>query len=298
MNIASYKSLVVLAPGRDKQTETKHTMLLPIGSTGKIVLQGGPQPRPDRQVHHTKHIQVEDATVAKVTEHTIETDSKDYIDEHNYDVTCLKEGITEVAFNIGNTKTDSVKTALEEKLIDVECAMPQKLMFKYNHVDEDSKIVFNQKANKIMAHKDKDVKLTFTVKDQKGKTFTNVDSLKIETKVSDDSILVPETAHAVIPDTKITQHSHIPAKPETVLKVKGNTGGVDIKFKLAGYNDEVLAKAGVTNPPALPKVIDEEDMEDMDYEDEEAFSMHGHALMDELELHLASSEDIEKVPTP
>jgi len=61
---------------------------------------------------------------------------------------------------------------------------------------------------------------------------------------------------------------------------------------------KVLAKAGVTNPPALPKVIDEEDMEDMDYEDEEAFSMHGHALMDELEIHLASSEEIEKVPTP
>ena len=35
---------------------------------------------------------------------------------------------------------------------------------------------------------------------------------------------------------------------ETVLKVKGNTGGVDIKFKLAGYNEDVLAKAGVTNP--------------------------------------------------
>jgi len=83
-----------------------------------------------------------------------------------------------------------------------------------------------------------------------------------------------------------------------VLKVKGNKGDVEIKFKLAGYNEEVLAKAGVTNPPALPKVIDEEDMEDMDYEDEEAFSMHGHALMDELELHLASGEDIEKVPTP
>ena len=46
--------------------------------------------------------------------------------------------------------------------------------------------------------------------------------------------------------------------------------------------------------PALPKVIDDD--EDMDYEDEEDFSMHGHALIDELELHLASGEDIEKMP--
>ena len=42
------------------------------------------------------------------TEHKIEHDSTtDYIDEHIYDVTCLAEGTTEVAFNIGNSKTGS-----------------------------------------------------------------------------------------------------------------------------------------------------------------------------------------------
>ena len=92
-------------------------------------------------------------------------------------------------------------------------------MFKYNHVDEDSKIVFNQKAHKIMANKDKDVKLTFTLKDKKGKTFTNVDSLKIQTKVSDDSLLEPETTHAVIPNTKITQYAHIPSKRKDLFTV-------------------------------------------------------------------------------
>ena len=35
---------------------------------------------------------------------------------------------------------------------------------------------------------------------------------------------------------------------EHVLKVKGSKGDVDVKFKLAGYNEEVLAKAGITNP--------------------------------------------------
>ena len=53
-------------------------------------------------------VQVEDATIAKVTEQKIVTESTDYIDEHIYDVTCLAEGKTEVAFNIGNSKSDSV----------------------------------------------------------------------------------------------------------------------------------------------------------------------------------------------
>lgn len=45
--------------------------------------------------------------------------------------------------------------------------------------------------------------------------------------------------------------------------------------------------------PALPKVIDEDD-EDMDYEDEEMFANHGHSLMDEIDLHMTSNEEIAK----
>jgi len=295
LNVASYRALGVVHPNKEK-TETRHTMLLPIGSTGKIIFQGGPQPWPQKQVAHSKHIQVEDATIAKITEQKIEHDSTtDYIDEHIYDVTCLAEGTTEVAFNIGNSKTGSEhKTAAEEKLVDIECGMPAKLMFKYNHVDEESKIVVNRKTNRVVANKDKDLKLTFTLKDKKGKTFTSVDSLNIETKVSDDSLLTPETTYAINPTIKVSSFGSVSTRPEHVLKVKGSKGDVDVKFKLAGYNEEVLAKAGITNPPALPKVIDDD--EDMDYEDEEDFSMHGHALIDELELHLASGEDIEKMP--
>ena len=37
-----------------------------------------------------------------------------------------------------------------------------------------------------------------------------------------------------------------------------------------------------------------DDDEDMDYEDEEAFELHGHSLMDELELHLTSADEIAK----
>ena len=165
------------------------------------------------------------------------------------------------------------KTAAEEKLVDIECGMPAKLMFKYNHVDEESKIVVNRKTNRVVANKDKDLKLTFTLKDKKGKTFTSVDSLNIETKVSDDSLLTPETTYATNPTIKVSSfgsvstrrkcnlifskitkvsflsiNSFVNISAEHVLKVKGSKGDVDVKFKLAGYNEEVLAKAGITNP--------------------------------------------------
>ena len=85
-------------------------------------------------------------------------------------------------------------------------------MFKYNHVDEESKIVVDRKTNRVMANKDKDLKLTFTIKDKNGKTFTNVDSLNIETKVSDESLLAPQTTHAVIPEVKLTKYANVPGR--------------------------------------------------------------------------------------
>merc|ERR1719468_589139 len=187
---------------------------------------------------------------------------------------------------IGNSKSDDeLKTAHEEKIIEVECGMPSKLSFKYSHVDDSAQIAVKQKSNKVLANKDKDLKITFTLKDKEGKTFTNTDSLNIETQVSDESILTPEGSYAKIDDIELTPLAKISGKPQHILKSKGKEGSVDIKVKLAGYNQEVLDKAGIKNPPALPKIMDD---------DEEAFELHGHSLMDELELHLTSADEIAK----
>jgi hypothetical protein len=40
-------------------------------------------------------------------------------------------------------------------------------------------------------------------------------------------------------------------------------------------------------------VIDDD--EDRDYEDEEEFANHGHGLLDEVELHMTTEEEIVKV---
>ena len=77
--------------------------------------------------------------------------------------------------------------------------MPFKLAAKYEHIDETSKLVHSPKRNRVLANKDKDLKLTFTIKDKQGRTFTSVDSLKVETKVSDDSVISLKTPYATTP---------------------------------------------------------------------------------------------------
>ena len=71
---------------------------------------------------------------------------------------------------------------------------------------------FNIDFSKVMAHQDKDLKLTFTLKDKEGKTFTNVDSLNIETKVSDDSLLSLVNPKYTIPMVELTPLAKVAGK--------------------------------------------------------------------------------------
>ena len=50
-------------------------------------------------------VQVEDGRIAKVVEQKIPHEPSDYIDEHIFDVICLAEGKTEVAFLVGNSQS-------------------------------------------------------------------------------------------------------------------------------------------------------------------------------------------------
>merc|ERR1711879_576600 len=215
---------------------------------------------------HFKQIEITDNKVAKVT-HQGETNHKDgaYKEDHVYDVTCLKEGETEVTFLIGNSRTKTQEdTVVEQKTMVIKCAMPSKLTFKYEAADE-SKLSHHPKFNRVLANKDKALKLTYTLKDKTGATFHNTDSLNIEAKVSDDSIIEPESNFAKFPEIEVSELVKLPGKPIHILRAKGKDGPVDLKVKLAGYNQAVLDLHGITDAPALPKVIDDD--EDMDYED-------------------------------
>jgi len=291
--ITVFSPLEVVHPVKDKQ-EAKPSLLLPIGSSSKLVLTGGPRPWHGMPTAHFKQIEIADNKVAKVT-HQGETNHEDgaYKEEHVYDVTCLKEGETEVTFLIGNSRTKTQEdTVVEQKPIIVKCAMPSKLTFKYEAADE-SKLSHHPKFNRVLANKNKALKLTYTLKDKTGATFHNTDSLNIEAKVSDDSIIEPEATFAKFPEIEVSKLVKLPGKPIHILKAKGKDGPVDLKVKLAGYNQAVLDFHGIKDAPALPKVIDDD--EDMDYEDEEEFMDHGHSLLDELELQLTSQEEMNKV---
>ena len=116
-----------------------------------------------------------------------------------------------------NVKSLLRRVSSEEKTIPVECGMPSKLTFKYAHVEEGTNFVHSAKHGKVLGNKDKDLALTFTLKDKDGRTFTNVDSLKIETKLSDETVLELQTAYPTIPQVELSQFAKINTKRKRKL---------------------------------------------------------------------------------
>ena len=64
----------------------------------------------------------------------------------------------------------------------------------------------------MLANKNKALKLTYTLKDKTGATFHNTDSLNIEAKVSDDSIIEPEATFAKFPEIEVSKLVKLPGK--------------------------------------------------------------------------------------
>ena len=64
----------------------------------------------------------------------------------------------------------------------------------------------------MLANKNKALKLTYTLKDKTGATFHNTDSLNIEAKVSDDSIIEPEANFAKFPEIEVSKLVKLPGK--------------------------------------------------------------------------------------
>ena len=148
-----------------------------------------------------------------------------------------------------------------------------------------TEINLNKSVFQVLANKNKDLKLTYTLKDKTGATFSSVDSLNIEAKVDDDSVLKPETQYASVPEVEFTKLAKVPGKGSQscqithscihkrisklvsnfiinsliklyftathILKAKGKEGPVDLKVKLAGYNQAVLDKHGIKDAVSI-----------------------------------------------
>ena len=118
------------------------------------------------------------------------------------------------------------------------------------------------------------------------------------TQLSDEALIDSAKTKTgfLIPKTQFQDYENIklPGKPYQTLVPAGKEGTLDISLRLSGYNDELLKKNEITNPPSLPKVSEDEDY---DEEDEEEYIEHNHDLIQHLTIKLVSPQQIKGINT-
>merc|ERR1712110_206342 len=143
-----------------------------------------------------------------------------------------------------------------------------------------------------MGDNTKDAKVFITVKDEKGNTFDNIQSLKFERKFSTEQLIDKSktSSSTIVPTLPFNDIAtvQLPGKPYYTIVPSGEEGTLEVNVKLSGYDDNELKNNNIENPPTLPKVVDYE--EDYDDEDEEEYVEHNHDLSKSLTLRLVSPE--------
>jgi len=295
-----YNKLEGIYPEKRKtdSTNTIRRVFLPVGSSMDVAFRGGPYPRFGQPLDHFMKV-IDDApeTIRAVRNEEacgkVDSEAQTWDDLNVVTVTCLKEGIGMFALMVGNYIREESKDAKPIRShieTEVVCSIPHKISLLASGAQDN---VAKHPKNGFMSVNNKDVDVLITVKNKDGQTFDTIESLTFDVKVDDEELLDVKKHGFVIP-TKLFKTISIPdGKPYQTLKPKGKDGTVEVSIKLKGYNEDVLAKNEVKNPPALPKVLDEEEMDEEEEPIDEA--NYSTTLIDYVSVNLVSMQEIEKI---
>jgi len=298
-HIATYENLEPLHPSPVGSSHSTPQLVLPVGSSRKIVFKGGPHPWVGKPSFFFTDAESEDEDIVRAT-----LIPKTPSPHTAADVTCLKLGSTKVEIAVGNKPSaTNKKPGFQRRSVEVHCSVPAKI----SKIDiftvggggvQIKKPIANPKTGRIMVYSYRDFKLITTVKDKEGRTFDNTSSLEFRYTFSDDSML-KQGKPPVVTSFPISEvpSIHLPTKQTQMIYPGGIKGNVDVQVAITGYNAKTLESVGVDMPPALPSPPTAfDDMEDYDYDDDgELIVNNDQGIAEEISLTLETDAAIEAI---
>jgi len=285
-------------PRKTDVSQQQRRLFLPIGSSLDVAFRGGPYPKFGQPFDHFQKV-IDDApeVIRAVRKDEacgkVDEEKQTWDDLNVVTVTCLTEGTGNFALMVGNYLREESKDAKPQRNhieTEVICSIPHKVSLLASGPQESS--AKHPKKGFVGAN-NKEAHVLVTAKDKDGHTFDTTESLVFETKVDDEDLVEVKENGFVIPKKQFETISVPEGKPYQVLVPKGQDGSVEVSVKLKGYNEEVLAKNEIKNAKPLPKVLDEDEMDEEEEPiDEENYST---TLIDYVTINFASQQEIEKI---
>lgn len=172
VTISAFKPLKLLHPQCD-------TIVLALGTTAQLVFTGGPKPSLNRPSDHRRSVQTEDITIVTAEDATENHSDPDLT---VVSVLCRKLGETSVTLSISNSPLlPNTKTKESVANVRVICGKPRSVALQPKiKVADACSCPMDLSADRVVVNSNEDVELEVAVRDELGRKFLNVSSLKFE----------------------------------------------------------------------------------------------------------------------
>ncbi|XP_003400496.3 nuclear pore membrane glycoprotein 210 [Bombus terrestris] len=233
VTVSAYEPLIALHP-RSKET------LLTVGSLRKIVFKGGPHPWSNKPQSYSRKIQISEEKIVDVTEHV--DSSNGLHDIFVIEVMCRALGEVDVTYKISNVPLlPNCKSTYAFETVKVICGKPRHIYLQPEFKDKNCPIS-NLNVERIMAHSDKNLKLITIIKDEEGRTFDNITSLRIEWNLKPSTVGSVEMPSSSIEETITDMNVILPKSYYQNVIFKKHFGTLILTATVTGYQKYILSK--------------------------------------------------------
>lgn len=247
VTISAYSPLLPLHPSSGET-------LLAVGSSRRIIFQGGPQASPDYPQGFTRDSSISDEEIAKATELD---NTSGLSDIAVFEVVCRSLGDVILTLKVSNEAfLPNCKTTGATSTVRVICGKPRHIYLQPEFKDTDN-CPISKNAEKVMARNDRSLHLNVLVKDEDGRKFDNFSSLNVEWMLSPSGVGSVEVVSGVIEDTVIDFNVVLPRNHYQVVIPKRHTGTLMITARVTDYQKYILAKLRIAPEwPPFPIVTE------------------------------------------
>ncbi|KOX79473.1 hypothetical protein WN51_02738 [Melipona quadrifasciata] len=234
VTVSAYEPLIAIHP-------TSKKTLLTVGSSRKIVFRGGPHPWSNKPQSYSRKIQVSEKKIVDVIEYS--DSSAGLYDISIFEVMCRSLGEVDVTYTISNIPLlPNCKSTYAFETIKVICGKPRHIYLQPEFKDSKNCPISNINTERIMAHSDKNLKLITVIKDEEGRTFDNITSLRIEWNLKPSIIGFIEMPSGSIEETIIDMNVILPKNYYQNVIFKKHSGTLALTATVTGYQKYILSK--------------------------------------------------------
>ncbi|XP_045469275.1 nuclear pore membrane glycoprotein 210 isoform X1 [Harmonia axyridis] len=245
--IYAYKPIKLEQPTAD--------VVLAVGSLGRLVFTGGPQPVLSKPMEHYRVVTTSNPEIASV---------KDITNPHSMliedftviKVICLKLGETDLLLKISNSPImPNCGTSPGSASVKIYCSKPRSIQLTPEiQVVDVHTCPLDITAENVMVQSNRDIELDVIVLDHMGRRFLNISSFLFDWRVDSNAelgtmavYLRPHTFGSVL----------IPHRSYQVVKPKIDKGTIDVSASIKSYNMSYLEPLGII--PEWPEFMTQDD---------------------------------------